>query len=421
MIRHTLLFATAAAFCAALSAQEIDYRQATFGDSLLQELMLRAEAENFSLKQAARSVAMSQLTLRSTRAGYFPVIGAEASYGRERSTKWGLTASATLSWEVDVFGRIAAQSRGDKASVELSRAEARGVMLSLMAEVATDYVQLRTAQRQLIVALEHAESQRSAMEIARARHEAGLASQLDVSEAEAVYFTTLAGVPQLQATIDKTLNALTVLTSAADTALIRRLAEPQPLPEAEQPVPAAVDMSLLMARPDVVQALRQIEVYAAQMGVERKAYLPHLQLSGSIGVDRGDFAYSMAPTLTWTLFDGLARRYAVASAREQMLSATDAYELTVLTAVEETRSALADYRYTLRRIAVLQDAVDASRRAQELAIEKYRGGLTAFINVADAQITYLENRNSLIAARGNALTALITLWKAVGGNFLSTP
>ena len=419
MIRHTLFFAIFSALLQPLAAQQLDYPLLALNDSLLGRVMLTAQSANLNVAIASRSIITAQLALKSTRAGYFPTLQAQASYGYTRAESRGAAAAAAaISWEIDLFGRIAVQAKADKAAVELSRAEMQGVMLSLMAQVATDYVSLRTAQRQLAVALEHAESQRSAMEIARARHQAGLASQLDVSEAEAVYFTTLAGVPQFRATIAQMPNSLTVLTAAADTAQIALLRQPRPLPQVEPTVPDAVATERLRQRPDIEQAEQQIHVYAAQLGVERKAYLPLLQLSGSVGVDRGSLAYALTPTLTWTLFDGLTRRYAVETARQKVLSATDSYQLALLTAVEETRSALADYHFTLQRIAVLQDAVDASRRAQELAIEKYKGGLTAFITVADAQITYLENRNSLIEAHGRALTALITLCKAVGGNYL---
>lgn len=186
---------------------------------------------------------------------------------------------------------------------------------------------------------------------------------------------------------------------------------------------------LLRRRPDVVQAEEEIGVYAAELGIARKDYLPTLSIEGSIGTAAhrpGDlfsgpsFTYSIAPTLSWTIFDGLSRRYNVASARKSMENAIDNYNLTVLNAFEETDNALSTYFSTLKYIRSLDDLVEAGRDYDRLSLDQYKSGLTSFINVANAQLSYLSYQNTLIEAKGQALTALVDLYRALGGGWADT-
>ncbi len=185
-------------------------------------------------------------------------------------------------------------------------------------------------------------------------------------------------------------------------------------------------MELLRRRPDIVEAEYSLAADAAALGIAKKDFLPTLTLQGSIGTtahNAGDlftkesFGYTVAPTLSWTIFDGMSRRAAVAQAREQMLGAIDAYNQAVVTAVQEVGNAMESYTNDLRYIDYLNKVVDSAHETLTLSIDLYKQGLSPFINVSDAQITLQQYSNQLVAARGQALTDLVTLYQALGGGW----
>ena len=197
------------------------------------------------------------------------------------------------------------------------------------------------------------------------------------------------------------------------------------LPTARRIIPAGIPLDLLRRRPDIAQAEAQIAVYAAQTGIAKKDFLPTLTLDGSIGVSSGDidnlfdsnsFSYSIGPTLSWTIFEGLGRKYAVEKARVQVEAAIDSYNLTVMTAIGEVNNAMSAYSAALRTIALQRDVLDNSQEAFNLSLDQYRQGLTSFTNVENAQISWLNCANSLVASQGKALDALIDIYKALGGS-----
>ena len=411
---------------------------AHLGSPLLDTLIARGSANNYNAVMAARRIQIARAALGQTRAAYFPQIGLSASYNKLRQS--GRTAGRegnainlgyfdlglNLSWEVDIFGKITSQAKASGAQVRVSRAEAAGVELSVSAEIATAYVTLRVDQAKLIVAQQHAGRQKRALDIAQARFEAGLASMMDVEQARENYFTTTASIPLLENNIRTDINSLGVLTADTSATLKQQLSVPDSLPRYQQLIRTGVPADLLRRRPDIVQAEQEIDYYAARLGIARKDWLPTLSLNAAIGTEAhnaGDLFgkesiyYSVVPTLSWTVFDGLSRKYGVTSARLGMENAIDNYNLTLQTAFAEVDNALSDYFSTLQYINSIQQSADAARHYSELSLDNYKSGLSPFINVADAQMGWLESVNSLIAAKGNALTALITLYKALGGGW----
>ena len=409
-----------------------------FGDTLLDSLENAALDNNFDVRMAIRRIAMSQAQANVARAAYMPNIGIEASYTRSRTS--GLTtdpgvpaekagffsAGVSLSWEIDLFGKITAQYKVSKAQVRLSRVESEAVRLAVTAQMASAYVQLRVHQAQLDVATRHSKSQREVLRIAQARFDTGLASMMDVNQAQQVYYSTIAQIPLLESSIRSDINAIALLLGIPTTDISRILVPVRPIPDYHQLVHVGMPAELLDRRPDVVEAQRQIEVAAARAGVEKKQWLPSLTVTASAGTEAhkaGDlfrnnsFTYSIVPTISWTVFDGLARKNNIAEARESLRNAVDNYNLTILNAANEVDNAIEKYRATLRYIGSLNDVIEASKSYNTRAVDNYRNGLSPFINVADAQLTYLEYVNFQIEARGNALTALIDLYKALGGGW----
>lgn len=412
-----------------------------FEDPLLDSLIEVGLLRNPDVIMATKRIEIARSAVRTALAGYYPVVDVGIGYNRTR-TSGMMTAPATdpstvsygsgtvsMSWEIDLFGRISSQVRNRNAAVRVSRAERAGIKVSLEAEIATAYVNLRVSQAQLAVANEHAAGQRKVLKIAEARFEAGLASMLDVDQARVVYYNTVASIPMLENTVHTEINSIAVLLGEEPDNLYSVLERPRPIPGYIQLVAAGVPADLLRRRPDVVQAQEQIEVEATALGIAKKDWLPKLTIEGSVGTTAhrsGDlfsnhsFGYSIAPTLTWTAFDGLARKYNIASARQQMEIAIDNYNMTVLTAFQEIDNTLSTYFATLKYIRLLDDLVSSSRDYDRLSIDQYKNGLSAFLNVANAQMSYLENQNTLLQAQGKALIALIDLYRALGGGWSDT-
>ena len=420
-------------------AEDVNARWWTsFGDTVLDSLIQIGINNNYDLAMAARRIEIARNQVRMTASNYYPQIGLSAGYSRSRTS--GATGSTvgpasvgsafagtvTMSWEPDIFGKITAQTLRDKASVAVSRAEYGGAMIALEAEIASTYLQLRSYQAQKAIADAHSVSQERIVHITEVRHETGLASMLDVAQAKTLYYSTQAQVPLLESSITACLNSLGVLLAVSPDELPAQLRHLAPLPDCYHLVSVGVPLDLLRRRPDVVQAERSIDVAAAALGIARKEYLPSLTIDGSIGTQAhrvGDlftnssFTYSIAPTLSWTVFDGLHRRYNAANARQQLENAVDSYNLTVLTAVEEVDNAMSRYLNNLRYIADLQLVVENSRKAEELSIDLYKQGLTPFSNVVDAQLNLLTYQNTLVTAQNNSLSALVDLYKALGGGW----
>lgn len=410
----------------------------SFGDATLDSLISMAESNNYNVAAAVKRIAIAQEELAVTRAGYYPTIGLSAGYTKGQTAgavskpvtksmdNSYFNVGANVSWEIDVFGRIAAQSKLDEAAVTLSRADRDAVMVSLCANLATAYFQLRTYQAEYQVAQAHIASQEKIVKMTEVRLEAGISDALEVSQARTVLYTTQASLPEIEAGIRTSANTIAVLTGSYPSQLAPALMTDAPAP-AVPPTPAAgVPADLLRRRPDVMEAEATVARYAAAVGVAQKDFLPTLALNGSIGTSSRNIKnlfgahsleYSVAPTLSWTLFDGMARKHNVAEAKMQVEAAIDDYNMTVVNAVGEVESAIARRDAAVAQCQSLEKVVEESRRSFDLSVDLYKQGLTSFTNVIDAQITYLQNQNALTEARGTALTSTVAIYQALGGGY----
>ncbi|MCM1004851.1 MAG: TolC family protein [Prevotella sp.] len=409
-----------------------------FDDPILNDLINKAENANFNIRQALRRMQIARITIDEAKAGYYPTVGVSAGYNVERSAgaiSSPATKSNTLTymdlglsanWEIDLFGRIREQLKADKASLNLSKADYDAAMVSLCAELAKTYIQLRVQQAELDLAINHTRSQEQIVSMTLARQEAGLASALEVAQARQVLYSTQASIPPLEAQIKASIGAIAVLVGEYPDAVASTLEESKPLPEVIGSPCVGTPLEMLRRRPDIAQAEAEMAVYAAQLGIAKKVYLPTLNLTGSVGVQAhkpGDlftskgFTYSVAPTLSWTVFDGFARKYKTAAAREQMEASIDNYNQTLLGAVQEVDTYSAEYESYLKQISMLDKLVKESQTALDLSVDLYRSTLTPFSNVVDAQMNLLTYQNDAITAKGNALTALISLYQALGGGW----
>lgn len=409
----------------------------SFNDSTLNTLISRAVANNYNVAAAMKRIEMARSIVKQTEAAYWPTLSASASWQRAQtggarsdmpSSTVGSFASLGLNmnWEIDVFGRVRSQVKANKAAEGVALRDYDAVLVALCANVAKNYISLRMYQTQYDVAIAHIASQQKILKMTEARYEAGIGDMLEVTQARTVLYSTEATLPGIEALITNTSNSIAVLLGEYPDRVAPLLLKMRPLPSYSGTVAVGSPLDILRRRPDVVQAEMQLAQYAALAGVAKKDFLPALSLSGSIGTTAHkpgklfgahSLDYTIAPTLSWTIFDGLARNYKVAEARQQLEAGIDAYNMTVLTAVQEVDNAMNSYSASLRAVDLRKRVVAESRHALELAVDLYKQGLSSFTNVADAQMSFLENQNALVEQQGAVLTNIVTLYEALGGGF----
>lgn len=405
-----------------------------FNDPTLDSLIYLGQNNNLDLAQAMKRLEMARQSIREAKSGYYPQLSLGLGWDRARSSAFTSNPAGTpmtqsyislgvnMNWEIDVFGRISQKVREAKGAYNATAEEYDWMCVTIAAEIASYYMQLRTLQQEYIVTQDHIVQQGRVLEITEARHEAGLASMLDVAQAKTVYFSTQASLCTLQTQIATTINSIAVLTASYPAEIQSLLISPGPQPKPYWVMDMVVSPDMLRNRPDVLEAEYEVEEYAAALGLEKKQWLPSLSLSASAGSEawhisdlfKGrSFTYSVAPQLSWTIFDGFARDASIASAREQLMAAVDSYNLTLLTAVQEVDNALATYRNAVEYEKEITIVLENAQLAYTLALDRYKQGLDAFINVSDAQISLLEYANELVVARGNVLSALVSLQKSL--------
>lgn len=408
-----------------------------FNDPLLDSLVNMGLKANYDLRNAYNNISIAYNTYKSTRSGFFPTVSASVGWDKERTSGRIGTGNAAnraywngqvgFSWQVDLFGKIGAQARSKKNLWQASQAEWAGTMLTVVSEIIDEYIALRTAQRQLLLMQNHAESQLRIVEMVLARKEAGVASMLDVAQAKTVYYSTLSNIPVYENTITSCINALAVLLGTYPDRLPATLYDiPQHLPDYEQMIGTGIPLDLLRRRPDIVEVEKTMASYAADLGVAKKDFLPTLTLDGTISTSAThlndlftgqSFGYSIIPTLTWNFSTGGEQIYNVRMARENFENEINNYNLTVLTAVEQTNNALSGYYTAMNHIKMIDDVVIWAQKSLDLSVDLYRDGLTAFSNVVDAQETLLEYESDAVTARSDALTSLVQIYIALGGGW----
>lgn len=405
---------------------DVDGWQSLMNDPQLDSLMVLASEANYDIKEAATRRSIAANSIRQARAAYLPELNVSAGFTHAReqavsSNRYNI--GADMSWEIDIFGRVSSAVKQKKATYRASAAELQGAKLSVAAEMANYYVNLRLLQARIAMTEEHVARQKKVVSIAEARHEAGLVSKLDVTQARTVLHTTEATLPPLRSELRSTMTAIAALLGTYPDSIPLDLTTPAPLPSARIPAPG-VPADLIRRRPDIIAAEAQLAASAAAVGIAKKDFLPVLSLEGSIATAAakpGDLltgrsiSYSIAPTLSWTAFDGLSRRYGLEQARLEMENEINNYNLTVINAVGEVDNAFASYLSAEETARINEQLITEAEESLTLSLDLYKQGLTAFTNVVDAQVSLLSAANAQLTARGNSLIAIINLYKALGG------
>lgn len=410
-----------------------------FDDPVLDSLVTLGMERNYDLRIASRRAEMARAEVGRARSGWMPSVSLGAGWDRSKASgalgkgdpvgtepSSFFNAGLSASWEIDIFGKVAAGVKEKKAAYRASRAEYAGTMVSLAAQIASTYISLRLYQQQYAIAMAHSESQMKTVKIAEARFETTLASKLDVAQAWGTYYSTQSSIPMLRNSIRRTINALALLVGEYPEAVEAWLSAPRRLPESSEEVAMGVPADLLRRRPDIAKAEAELAVAAAQAGIAKKEFLPTLTLNGSIGTSAREFSklfssdsftYEIAPTLSWTLFDGLDRGYAVRSARENLEASAASYQLTVMTAVQEADNAISTYYSSLEQQGMIQKVIKENTEALTLALDRYKNSLSPMSDVITAQLNALASENDLVSAKASSLQALVALYEALGGGY----
>ena len=307
-----------------------------------------------------------------------------------------------------------------------SQEEYNATMVSLCAQVASAYINLRQLQQELDVVDKNCISQEAVLHITEVRYNTGLVSKLDVLQAKSVFYNTKASIPTLEAGIIRYIHSLAVLLGIYPEDLRSSLERKGNLPDYMEPVGVGIPAHLLRRRPDVRAAERQVNVRAALLGASKSDWLPQVFLKGSVGfaskemkhfADNRSFTYEIAPSFTWTLFSGTRLINATRMARAQWEEAVNQYNQTVLTAVQEVDNAMSAYQNSIKQIVALREVLYQGQQTLRLSVELYKQGLTPFQNVLDAQRSLLSYENALVEAKGGSLLGLIRMYQALGGGW----
>lgn len=407
-----------------------------FDDPELSSLVARATAANKDLVLATARVAEAQSLYRATRSAEFPSLDSGAGVDYERSsvnalfpggsdaTVWSVGVSA--SWEVDLFGRVRRSVESSEASFEATDEDRRAVLVAVIAEVAAAYVDVRTIQRRLDVARQNLASQGKIVDLTKIRFEGGIASSLDVAQAESIYANTRTFIPPLEAELARQMNRLSVLLGENPGPLSAEFvaAAPIPAPPAEMTVSLPVDM--VRQRPDVRASERQLAAQTAKIGVATADLYPRLTLLGTFGFDATDFkdlfqgpsrSYSVGPAVRWNVFDAGRIRALIGAEEARTAGALAAYEQTILLALEEVENALVTYARLREQREASVEAIRAATVSLDLATALYKDGLADFQNVLDAQRTLLTYQDQLARVDGDSVQSLVQLYRALGGGW----
>ena len=411
-----------------------------FGDDTLDQLVDEALAANHDLRIALGNLAEARAARRQSLYDLAPTVTASGGHETQRSpqVETGFGAFTTsyydagfdAFWELDLFGRVRRSVEASRADLQGAEANLRDAQVSVTAEVARTYFELRGEQNQLAVARRNVENQQSTLMLTNARLDAGRGTELDTSRASAQLSTTLATIDPLEAAVSRSIHRLSVLTGREPNALQELLSPPRDLPALPRTIAVGDPATLLRRRPDIRVAERQLAASTARIGVAVGDLFPKVTFTGSFGFDAGSpaglgssvgRAYTIGPGISWAAFNLGRVRAQIAAAHARTDTALAQYQQSVLRALEETENALVTHARTRDQWLHAADAAQASARAASLARTRYEEGAEDFLEVLDAERTQLEAEDRLAQTRTDAATSLVAVYKALGGGWEGAP
>jgi NodT family efflux transporter outer membrane factor (OMF) lipoprotein len=410
-----------------------------FNDPMLDSLIKRAAENNLDLKEAAARV-MEAEALRGISAGErFPDINGFGDVERSRTSEdffpstgkrndYIYSLGLDTSWEIDFWGRIRRLVESADAGIQASIEAYRDVQVLLFAEIALNYVEVRTLQARINFAEDNVKTQRDSLEITEARLNAEIVGELDVRQAELNLASTEAFIPVLRSRMLQAINRLSVLLGEFPSALYEELIDPTPIPQPTESITLSMPADLLRQRPDIRRAERELAAQTARIGVATSELYPRFFLLGDFGFvgssDIFDYekrSWSIGPSFRWNIFDGGRVRNFIRVEDARTEQALVRYEKTVLDALEEVENSLISYTEEIKRRNYLEDSVEAAEKSVDLVKTLYITGLTDFQNVLDMERSLFSQQDDFASSKGNVTQNLIRIYRALGGGWEVEP
>ncbi len=450
-----------------------------FGDPILTELEEQVASSNLDVRLATFRLQESRLQYGVTAADQYPNANGNASYVREKiadrgvigllggggssssstatsanglsGTSGGVPTTAVSgsssgpgthlpsfnlfqygfdsSWEIDFWGRVRREVEAAHAQIDASAEARRDQMITVLAELARDYVTLRGQQRDLQIARDTLASEQASLRITQERQRGGLTTGLDVANAAGQVATTAGQIPQLEAQAATTINAISLLLGQTPGSLSAKLSPPQPVPPVPPAVPVGLPSELAQRRPDIRRAEAQLHAATADIGQAEADFFPKVTLSGSVGVQAlqfknlgnfgayGALQYSGGPSITVPIFEGGRLKFTLELRKAQQQEAAVTYQQVVLQAFHDVDNALTNYSAEQLRRKQFAIAVDQAQHALDLARQQYVQGLSSFLDVLNAQRTLFQAQQQYADSTTQISNNLVQLYKALGGGW----
>ncbi len=407
-----------------------------FEDPLLDELIEEAYAQNLTIREAGVRVLQAMAQRGIAVGDLFPQTQeANGSYDRTKFSEnpgqpqryldtWRVGFDAA--WELDVWGKFRRAIESADAALDASLASYDDVMVTLIAEVAATYVDLRTSQIRLRIAVDNVRIQERSLEIAQTRFDLGQTSELDVSDAQADLNQTRSTVPVFEAAVRQASYRLDFLLGKPPGEVLARVGEAKHVPKAPEMIAIGIPADLLRRRPDIRLAERQAAALSAQIGVAEADLYPSFFLSGSLGYqsdstgtlfDSRSWTGSWGPGFSWPILNYGRIKNNVRVQDAAFQAAAIAYQNTVLAAAQEVESGLAAFYGSYQSAEFLEQSVSAAERSLELSTIQYKEGSATFTRVLDAQGQLRSAQDFLASTRGDIAQSLIATYKALGGGW----
>jgi NodT family efflux transporter outer membrane factor (OMF) lipoprotein len=411
------------------------------GDPQLTSLVERAAKANLDVRTASNRLEQSRLLRQVTGSEQLPGISATGAYKRARNSSVGVLDESGLSgkapfelwssaldasWEVDLWGHVRRSVEAADAEVDLTQAQRDGVLLSIAAETATDYIRLRGVQAKLAVANQNLEIARQSSQLTKTRYENGVTTNLDTSNSAAQVATIEAVLPVLDAERDRLINALSYLLGEAPRTLHAELIEPKAIPNPAPDVPVGLPSELAHRRPDIQQSEAALHRATAAIGVAKADFYPRISLGASMGLQAMDGSnlgawssreWSYGPSLYLPVFQGGRLTGTLELRRRQEQEAALNYQRVVLGAWHEVDNAMTDYAAEKKHHSALEEAVHQNSIALSTARDRYAQGAVDFINVLGVQRSLLATQSDLVDSATEAALDRVRLYRALGGGW----
>jgi multidrug efflux system outer membrane protein len=416
-------------------------------DPLLDSLIDEALAANLDEKIALSRIREERAYLVISQAGLYPTLDLAGSYSRQRvsaNTPFGsfpqlfpresnyYEVGFDASWELDVFGGIRRGMQAAEAELAASVENERDTRVTLLAEVAREYVAVRALERRIHIAKSSLQDQSDSLRLTQERFQMGYAPELDVFQARSLVATTQAQVPELEDELAQTMHRLGVLLGHEPDALKAELSDVAPIPGSADPdaiamrIPAGLPSDLLRRRPDIRGAEREIAAATARVGVATADLFPKFSITGNGGLESISTSdlfstpsriWTVGPSMTWPIFEAgrIRANIAAQNAREQQSFYT--YRKTVLTALEEVEDALVAYAKERTRHEALVTSAKAFAQSEVLARERYEEGYSSYLDVLEAQRSLYTAQDAVAQSEQQLVDDLIALYKALGGGW----